>query len=574
MMNGFSSFGSLIFLFRYFFVAHPLRSSLMVMAMLFAGIAGGIGVAALLPLLDQLLQSGESNSAITRFTNDIFTSLGVEPSLGILLALIVTLFVLKAALFIVAMTLVGFTVASVTMQFRLDLLRAITRAKWPYFVRQRTGTFATAISTQPDRASDCYVQSCEMVAAAIEATVLLCMAMTIAWEITVVAFIVGLLILGALSGLLKVTRGAAETQTRLHESLLSGLVDSLNSMKPIKAMGQQSRFTPLLEDDVRAISVTDRQIVLAKEALTRIPEPMRVATIGVGLYLLVAHFNYPVNDLLVLMVIFARTVERMNGVQAWYQRIIRSIPGFWFVFRTIRRAELAAEPEITTGKQPHFKKQIELRNVGYAYGSKRVLESASMTLPFGSFSAVVGPSGAGKTTIADLIIGLIKPASGEITIDGIPLAEMAQQAWRQKIGYVPQETTLFHATVRQNITLGETDISDDKILAALRRAGAEEFIQQLPLKLDTMVGEKGATLSGGQRQRIAIARALVRDPALLVLDEATTALDPTTEAGICATLRQLSGEVTILAISHQHAMRDAADTVYELNGGALTRIAA
>ena len=159
-------------------------------------------------------------------------------------------------------------------------------------------------------------------------------------------------------------------------------------------------------------------------------------------------------------------------------------------------------------------------------------------------------------------------------IDDLPLADIDATAWRCMIGYVPQETFLFHDTVLANVTLGEPGISCADVETALRRAEAREFVAALPDGVDTVVGERGARLSGGQRQRIAIARALVRDPALLILDEATTALDPETEAGIVATVKRLTGRLTVLSISHQPAMQSAADFVYQLDTGTATRLEA
>ena len=197
-----------------------------------------------------------------------------------------------------------------------------------------------------------------------------------------------------------------------------------------------------------------------------------------------------------------------------------------------------------------------------------------MTLPAGAFIAVVGSSGAGKTTVADLIIGLLRPQRGDVWIDDLPLGDIDATAWRRMIGYVPQETFLFHDTVMANVTLGEPGISRADVETALRRAEAWEFVAALPDGVDTVVGERGARLSGGQRQRIAIARALVRNPALLILDEATTALDPETEAGIVATVKRLTGRLTVLSISHQPAMQSAADFVYQLDTGTATRLEA
>ncbi|MDH3427786.1 MAG: ATP-binding cassette domain-containing protein, partial [Gemmatimonadota bacterium] len=156
----------------------------------------------------------------------------------------------------------------------------------------------------------------------------------------------------------------------------------------------------------------------------------------------------------------------------------------------------------------------------------------------------------------------------------VDLAEFDRRSWRRGLGYVPQELLLFHETIRRNVTLGNDAIPDADVERALRAAGAWQFVTELAEGLDHVVGERGGRLSGGQRQRIAIARALVERPRLLILDEATTALDPETEAAICRTLTNLKSEVTIVAISHQAAMRDVADIVYEVEGGSVRTAAA
>ncbi|MFW6084986.1 MAG: ATP-binding cassette domain-containing protein, partial [Gemmatimonadota bacterium] len=161
--------------------------------------------------------------------------------------------------------------------------------------------------------------------------------------------------------------------------------------------------------------------------------------------------------------------------------------------------------------------------------------------------------------------------SGEILVDGIPLSRFESHSWRRGIGYVPQEFLLFHDSIRRNVTLGNDDIPDDQVKRALRSAEAWDFVSRLPGGIEHSVGERGAMLSGGQRQRIAIARALAEQPRLLILDEATTALDPETEKEICDTLVKLKHEVTILAISHQSALREVADIVYEVGNQTVRR---
>ena len=258
----------------------------------------------------------------------------------------------------------------------------------------------------------------------------------------------------------------------------------------------------------------------------------------------------------------------MSSLQHNYQVVAVNLPAFAFLRSTIASAHRASEPN-PGGVTPHFTSAIALRDVSFSYGVRNVLDHVSMVLPAGKFIAIVGASGVGKTTVADLIIGLLRPQSGDVWIDDLPMRDVDIRTWRGMIGYVPQEMFLFHDTIMANVTLGDVEISPAQVESALRRAGAWDFVAALPDGMESVVGERGARLSGGQRQRIAIARALIRDPALLILDEATTGLDPEMEAGIVATVRHLSGKVTVLSISHQPAMRRAADIVYCLDNGSI-----
>jgi len=166
-----------------------------------------------------------------------------------------------------------------------------------------------------------------------------------------------------------------------------------------------------------------------------------------------------------------------------------------------------------------------------------------------------------------LITGLLTPHEGTVWIDDLPLTQIDLRGWRKMIGYVPQETLLLHDTVLVNVTLGAPELTEQDVERALRDAGAWDFVAEMPERIHSVVGERGLRLSGGQRQRITIARALVHKPQLLILDEATSALDPISEADICRSLRELKGKLTILAITHQKALFDAADTVFRLDDG-------
>ena len=238
-------------------------------------------------------------------------------------------------------------------------------------------------------------------------------------------------------------------------------------------------------------------------------------------------------------------------------------------------ADLAANQENPGGNiLPSFEREIRYEAVSFAYGARQVLHKTSLVVPAGSITVLTGMSGAGKTTLIDLVLGLNRPQSGRILIDGVDLAEIELQAWRAMVGYVPQELILFHASVAENLVVSAGDHSPEEIEEALRLAGAADFVARLPEGVDTVVGTKGARLSGGQRQRIALARALIRRPRLLILDEVTSALDPESERDICRNLVALRDRTTVLAVTHRPAFLEIATRVYQIDQGVATATAA
>ena len=219
-----------------------------------------------------------------------------------------------------------------------------------------------------------------------------------------------------------------------------------------------------------------------------------------------------------------------------------------------------------------FKPSIELRNVTLTYPNSTTpaLDNISFSIERGSFVAFVGPSGAGKTTIVDTLLGVLEPDIGEVLISGIP-PKNASQTWPGAISYLPQEIFISQGSVRENVGLGYPInlATDERVLQCLKLAHLDEFILGLPNGLDTIVGEKGAKLSGGQRQRLGIARALFTNPRLLVLDEATYALDSETEAAVSDAMQALKGETTVVTIAHRLSTVRKADVVYYLEDGKL-----
>ena len=207
---------------------------------------------------------------------------------------------------------------------------------------------------------------------------------------------------------------------------------------------------------------------------------------------------------------------------------------------------------------PHFSQEIRFENVTFNYSSERKgIDNLSLTIKQGNFVVIVGESGAGKSTIVNLLTRLYDPDKGSILFDGIDLRSCTQKSLREQMGLVSQEVILFNTSIRENIRMGYLEATDEQVETAAKNAEIHDFILTLPQGYDTPVGDRGGQLSGGQRQRIALARALVRNPAILILDEATSALDPATEVEIMNTIDHLAKDRTIIMITHRiaHALR-------------------
>jgi ATP-binding cassette subfamily C protein len=264
--------------------------------------------------------------------------------------------------------------------------------------------------------------------------------------------------------------------------------------------------------------------------------------------------------------ILLRLMTNVSTVQRSMQEMATSESSYWALQTTINEAREAAE-NASTGDLPTLREACRFDHVTFSYGAKPVLKDVSLEIPAGRVTTLIGESGSGKTTIADLLLGLFIVDSGSITLDGKPLGALDLLKWREMVGYVPQEVLLFNSSIFDNIALGDPSITDEQVRKALEDAGALEFVDALADGIRAPVGERGTMLSGGQRQRIALARALVHRPALLILDEATSALDPRTEAEICETVRRQAGNLTVLAITHQPAWVEIADRVYRVVDG-------
>lgn len=557
-------------LFITFGRAYPVQSALMLAAMVLASLAEGMGLTTLLPLLSLGAGGdtpGSTKPGIGTVVVGLLNSAGLTPTVGVLLIIIVIGMTLKSVLMLVASRQVGYTVAHVATDLRLEFIHSLLATRWEYYLRQPVGALANGVATEATRAAESYLYGASVIALMIQAIIYSMVAVLIAWQATLAALVAGLFFVYSLNRLVHMSRRAGAKQTRLLRSLLARLSDNLNSVKPLKAMARENLANTLLEGDTTRLNKALQKEIISKEALRALQEPMLAVLIAAGLYVALVQMGVSLASVMVLVFLLARVLLYLGRMQREYQKMVTCESAYWSLRTAIEGAKSEGE-KLPDGATPLLRQAIRFENVGFQYRDTWVLRNLSMTIPAGGITAIIGSSGAGKTTVVDLVTALLRPQEGEIWIDDLPLRNVNWRAWRRMIGYVPQDTFLLHDTIKTNVTLGDTELTDGDAKTALQAAGLWDLVAGLREGMETIVGERGGRLSGGQRQRVAIARALAHKPRVLILDEATSALDPETEAAICRTLESLRGELTIIAISHQAALVNAADRVYRLCDGA------
>lgn len=557
---------------------YPWRTLLTLLAISFASISEGFGISALLPLLNTVFnQKIQASGGITPALSSVLDQaiqrvlafIGLNTTVAVLLSLFFGCIVLKCVLVFLANRQIGYTVTRVATELRLNLLKALFATRWEYFIRQPIGQLTNGVATEAHRASLAFQFGAKMASMVAEALIYLILAFLVSWKATLLAMGGGGVILVALRRLIKKNRKAGKQQTVHTQALIAQMTDILISIKPLKAMAREESADAVLTDRTRLVNRALQKQVLSKASLTSFQEPILTLFLVLCLYAALVFWNLSLTAIMAMIFFIGKTLKQFQKIQHEYINLVEYDSAYWSLREKIDHARSAREVQTGT-LQPRLAASIRLENVSFAYDQRPVLNRVSLEIPAGGLIVLFGPSGSGKTTIADLLIGLLRPTAGDIWIDDQALARIDIQLWRKMIGYVPQENLLLHDTVLQNVTLGQADSREADVEAALRAAGAWDFVQAMPDGIFSVVGERGSMLSGGQRQRIAIARALVKHPRLLILDEATTALDPKTEREICATLQQLRGNITMLAISHQPTLLECADWAYRLTEGSAT----
>lgn len=552
---------------------YPYRSALTLLCLLLAGIAEGLGLSTLLPVLELAVNKGAvaEASPLERAVYSAFDRMGLETRLDTLLLFVVAGIVGKAGLVLIANRQVGYAVSNIATELRMALIDALLRARWSYFKRCPVGGMTNAFTTEAERASQAFLHGSLVIVASMQVVVYGLIALAVSWQATLAALALGLSSAWALTWLVRAARRAGRRQTELLKTSVTHLNEALHAIKPLRAMARENVISHILNDETQRLNRAMRGEVLSKEGLKALQEPVIVIGLALGFYLAVTYWSMPISTLLMFGVLFGKTLGAIGKAQKELQNLAVRESAYVSLLGTIREAEAERE-HAHGGVAPSLRQGIEMRGIHLRYGASEILRDIDLAIVAGRLTTLVGASGSGKTSLADMLVALITPDAGTITIDGTPLADIDIRKWRHMIGYVPQEILLLQGSIRDNVTLGDDSLDDAQVWRALERAGAAPLVRSLDQRLDAPVGERGLMLSGGERQRIALARAIVREPSFLLLDEPTASLDPATEQAVVAAVADMCGSMTVLAITHQRAFVDRANHVYRVREGRIEAV--
>lgn len=370
-----------------------------------------------------------------------------------------------------------------------------------------------------------------------------------------------------------------ETTRECQKNMTKWIQQGFGGIKEVKILGREQFFIKQYDQTYRIFAGANRSYVV----YSYLPKPMMETFCIGGMMLVIILKLYRGVDLSYfapMMSVFAIAAFRMmpsaGRIAQYINNIAYNRPAVDAVYNSLRDIEKLTDDGSQTKQgsaEFEFTEAINIQNLSFRYPNveSNVLENVSMRIPKNHSVAFVGPSGAGKTTLADIILGVLEPGSGAVLADDVNVHENLY-GWNKHLGYIPQAIYLTDDTIRNNVAFGiePEEIDDERVWNALEGAQLKSFVEGLEKGLNTIAGERGARLSGGQRQRIGIARALYRDPDVLVLDEATSALDTDTETAVMEAIENLSGKKTIIIIAHRLTTIRNCDMVYEINNGTVS----
>ncbi len=560
-------------LFKRSFWEYKSRIFLLTSLSFIGGILEGIGINAIIPLFSFISnEGGGGTDLISRSIQSFFMFFNIRYTVKYLLIFIIALFIIKAIAAFFTDYISIYTKSLYEKKIRNDLFEATLKADWPYLSKQKVGYLEQILTTDVDTSSIFFVYASNTIAVAVNLVVYSLLVVNISWIVALFTMLFGVLALLAFKPFFKINRIVSEERARLYKIVSHFVSENIIGMKLVKSAYVHEPILAKGNEYFDKVKKLNMRVAISRNLTTVTLQPL-------GMLFIIAIFAFFYKTHSFNFGSFAVIVYAINKVFSYFQQTqsnLHLLNTFIPYLESVNKYKNESDKykEIDKGIGTFkFSKKLEFNNVSFSYETgEDVLSNINFTISKGEMVGLIGPSGAGKTTIVDLILRLLTPSKGEILLDGADISNISLAEWRKNIRYVSQDLFLLNDTIENNIRFYSVDLNKKDIIRAAKLANIYEFIESLPEKFDSIVGERGIMLSGGQRQRVILARVLARNPHILILDEATSALDNESEILIQKSIEGLRGGVTVLAIAHRLSTVKASDKLIVLDKGKVAEV--
>jgi ABC-type multidrug transport system fused ATPase/permease subunit len=550
------------------------RLYLVLCFILLAGFAEAFGISVLIPIVTFLVGGSLTDINLGppfSYIPQLFSALNIPLEVGYVLSMALFFMVLSFFCIHLQDRYVAHSRYELLESIRNEASSNLLLSRWEHLDEVSTGELSNKLMVESDRASESIVSLVNMVSLFVQLSVYILLAILLSWKLSVIALLTILLAAVTSKRLINAVGVLGEKSVKANTIYNKQIVDIFKGSKLVKAFGIEELIKNKLSGyNISTIKVLKK--ILINQSLMRFELQAFISAALVSiLYLAVKFLMVDISILLIFLYIVMRITPKFFGFQGQYYSYIAHKPSLNIIddliFSSFKNKELINSNYI------HFdgiEECIEFDNVTYSYPNSEAnaLSNVSFKIKPRNFIAIVGPSGAGKSTILDLCIGLMRPTKGNIKVDGKDLYGLNINSYRKKLGFVSQESIFFDGTIKENLFLNQ-EFDNNLADKCLEIAQIKDFIKQLPSGLNSQVGEGGSNLSGGQKQRLSIARALIREPSLLILDEATSSLDSRSEALFQQAIESIASEYTLIVIAHRLSTIKKAQKIYVLDEGRL-----
>lgn len=532
-----------------------------------SGLFEGIGISVVIPLFSVMTGQKTGPDFISSAVQNFFNFLNIPLTPIFLLLFIVILFSLKGFVQFITRYINAQVVAGFGENTREELLKSMLQSKWQHLLNQKSGYLEGILLYDVERSANILNLLSNAILILTGFIMYAFVAFSISAPITALTVILGIGMFFLVKPIFYRSRQLALETAKAQKDLSHHASENFLGIKIIKASGSENQVFQKGKDNFSRIKKAAVKTAFYRQSSTAMIEPLTFILIAA---IFIFSYQSPAFNLAsfaVVMYLIQKMFNFVKELQSQVQGLNEALP----YLKTVLDYKLAVSgnKEVDSGIEDFkFENLIEFKNIDFFYKTnKEILSNLNFAVKKGEIIGLIGESGSGKTTITDLLLRLFKPISGEILIDKKNINSIRLSGWRKNISYVPQDIFLLNDTIENNVKFYNDSISEKDIIEAAKIANIYDFVQELPEKFKTEVGERGVKLSGGQRQRIVLARALARKPEILILDEATSAIDAESETLIQNSINDLRGKMTIFIVAHRLSTILNSDRLLVLEGG-------